>query len=256
MEAGALFLFALPHSSLGWEFGPVRELGAAPNVLRFQVDYCAWGATSRRRTTVLTNYPSFRGLAARCSCQGEHKTAETENTEDGMPLVPVPPKMCSQIAKLVREGVESGCVELAARLGETPKPAKPHFHEAGVLWREEARWALTFRGTWEREEAISVLEMRTATLLARHLSRSGANWGRRFLVLLDSISALGACMKGRSSSPPMLAGCRTLLAVHLSTGIRLLGRWCPSEWNFADGPSRGGPVGVAAETLEKGRAPE
>ena len=57
-------------------------------------------------------------------------------------------------------------------------------------------WNLTFRGTWDQEEPISVNELRTLTLLAKHLARSKKNWGRRFLVLADSIAALGAAADG------------------------------------------------------------
>ena len=88
-------------------------------------------------------------------------------------------------------------------------------------------------------------------LLARHLARSPANWHMRHLVLLDSLAALGAAMKGRSPSHPILRCCRILCAVHLVTGLRLIGRRTPSEHNMVDGTSRGGPVGLALETALK-----
>ena len=42
-----------------------------------------------------------------------------------------------------------------------------------------------------------------------------------------------------------------MLMLTICTGIRLVLRFVPSHWNFADGPSRGGAVGVDPETAAK-----
>ncbi len=70
-------------------------------------------------------------------------------------------------------------------------------------------------------------------------------------MLADSLAAIGALMKGRSSSWPMLRLGRTMAVIRLVTGIRLGARWVPSAMNYADGPSRGEKVGVARETARK-----
>ena len=59
---------------------------------------------------------------------------------------------------------------------------------------------------------------------------------------------LGALAKGRSSSPALLRLCRQAAAISLGFGMRLYLRYVPSEWNIADGPSRGLGVGAAEET--------
>eukprot|EP00969_Alexandrium_andersonii_P373961 15485167-Alexandrium_andersonii.AAC.1 len=62
------------------------------------------------------------------------------------------------------------------------------------------------------------------------------------------MAALGCLSKGRSAVRPLLHLCRQLAGLALFVGLRLLLRYVPSEWNPADGPSRGGGVGAAAET--------
>ena len=85
--------------------------------------------------------------------------------------------------------------------------------------------------------------------LLRHLCRSKAAHGRKVLVLMDSMAALGVIGKGRSSSPPLLRLARQRAAYELAFDIYLTVRYIPSEVNPADGPSRGGPVGTDADTV-------
>ena len=73
-------------------------------------------------------------------------------------------------------------------------------------------------------------------------------WNKRVLIFTDSLVTLGALSKGRSSARQLLRVCRQAAAVQLGCRIRLYLRWVPSERNLADGPSRGGPIGVDAET--------
>lgn len=88
-------------------------------------------------------------------------------------------------------------------------------------------------------------------LLARHASRSVKEWGQRFLLLVDSAATIGCVTKGISSVFSLLLQMRRLLAIVMVTGLRLILRWTPSHWNFADWPSRGGPCGVAPDTKKK-----
>ena len=72
-------------------------------------------------------------------------------------------------------------------------------------------------GAWQRTEHANINETRTAVGLLRHLGRYTRSRGCRFLVLIDSMVALGALAKGRSSSPPLLriyAGSKQRCAWH------------------------------------------
>ena len=61
--------------------------------------------------------------------------------------------------------------------------------------------------------------------------------------------ALPSRSKGRSSAYLLLRLCRQSAAIQIIMGIRLLMRYIPSEYNCADGPSRGDEIGVASETF-------
>ena len=74
--------------------------------------------------------------------------------------------------------------------------------------------------------------------LLQHLARSQRNLGKKHLVLSDSMSAILAISKGRSSTSSMNRVCRQVAALCFFTGMSLEGRWIPSELNPADLPSR------------------
>ena len=82
-------------------------------------------------------------------------------------------------------------------------------------------------------------ELRTVTLSAHHAGGSREGWFKKHLVFCDSIPALGAAQKGRSSHFPMLRLCRRLAALTLGVGIHLVLQFVRSEVNWGDGPSRG-----------------
>ena len=87
-------------------------------------------------------------------------------------------------------------------------------------------------------------ELRTLVGVARHLARSRLNWDQRHLVMTDSQVALCCIWKGRSASFPLLRQLRRLAAIWMALGIRLSVRWVPTQFNNADGPSRGAGVGI------------
>ena len=58
-----------------------------------------------------------------------------------------------------------------------------------------------YAGRWKEAAHINVQELRTVVGLIRHLVRGRENWRRRVLRFVDSMVALGALDKGRSSSP-------------------------------------------------------
>lgn len=115
------------------------------------------------------------------------------------------------------------------------------------------RRRLLYCGLWRKPEHINVQELRTLVGLARHLSRSSSCWDSLYLVLVDSIVALGAASKGRSSAGALLRLCRPMIPINLVLNIRMLSRYIPSELNPSDGPSRGLGVGPAPETREAHR---
>ena len=106
------------------------------------------------------------------------------------------------------------------------------------------------RGRGQHEEHNNVTEARGVAAVVRHLPRSSKSWGRRVLLFTDSLVALGCLSKGRSSAPMLLSVCRIVAAACLVLRIKLYLRWVPSELNYADWPSRGGPVGVEPKTAQ------
>ena len=86
---------------------------------------------------------------------------------------------------------------------------------------------------------MPILEGRAILYALRHALRTSGNFGRRIAVLGDALVASCAVSKGRSDSRAMLRVTQSVAALCLATGCVLHCRWLPSEWNVADGPSRG-----------------
>ena len=63
----------------------------------------------------------------------------------------------------------------------------------------------------------------------------------------------GVLQKGRSSATSLLRLARVACGISLALGIRGYYRWVPSQWNMADGPSRGVGIGAADETKDAHR---
>ena len=123
--------------------------------------------------------------------------------------------------------------------------------EIGPPWRKQSRWHLIAMKEWEKEEHQTVLECRAAVAILRRMSRAPRHWRRRVLIITDSLVTLGCLAKGRSSSRSLLHLCRQAGVVQLVTGLRPVFRWVSSPNNVADGPSRGGPLGVDKDTAGK-----
>jgi hypothetical protein len=132
-------------------------------------------------------------------------------------------------------------------------PPKVRAPSVSAEFMRPGLWSLTLRGLWKVREHINYLEMRTAVILLRHLSRCRRFWGTRILVFLDSLVSLGVLAKGRSSSWPLLRLARQAAAPQLVLQIRFHGRHVRSALNAADGPSRQEAVGAAPETKESHR---
>ena len=104
-------------------------------------------------------------------------------------------------------------------------------------------WRQVDGAKWDREEAIPILEGRALIWLGQHLARSRKQHGKKHLILTDSMSAILALNKGRSSAGTMNRVCRQHAALMFATGMFFSLRWVPSELNPADRPSRGKPLG-------------
>ena len=109
-----------------------------------------------------------------------------------------------------------------------------------VQFRHVTRdWSLIGRYRWKRVEAMPVLEAKANLYAVKHAVRRVSGHRKRHLVLTDSMTAALAIGKGRSASWKMRAVVQKISAILLATGSSLQCRWIPSEWNPADGPSRG-----------------
>ena len=99
-------------------------------------------------------------------------------------------------------------------------------------------WTRVESRPWIRHEHIVILEGRALVWAVQHLARSSRNHGCRHLLLSDSMSCVLALTKGRGSSSGMNRICRQIAALSLACDFHLFYRWCPSELNPADKPSR------------------
>lgn len=122
-------------------------------------------------------------------------------------------------------------------------------------------WATVGMGKWHfSKEHITLKEARSLLIAVRRLSRAKRHRNKRHLILLDNMALCFAVGKGRSSRFDMLRVLQQIGAISLACCLTLRPRWIPSEWNIADGPSRGqyapGPYIKACQTdLPKGVKP-
>ena len=100
-------------------------------------------------------------------------------------------------------------------------------------------WKVVGRYKWKRQEPIPVLEARAALHGIKHVLRRVDNFGKRHLVLSDSITAVCSLDRGRGKAFKMRRVTQQVGALCLATHTLFSYRWLPSEWNTADGPSRG-----------------
>ena len=101
-------------------------------------------------------------------------------------------------------------------------------------------WTVIASAAWSRQPGHIVEgEARGIVFGLKHLLRSTDNFGRRLLILSDSLVGVLALVKGRSSAPSLHAAARAVAAHCLAAGCRLEPRWISTSTNPADGPSRG-----------------
>lgn len=101
------------------------------------------------------------------------------------------------------------------------------------------KWKVVGRYKWKRSEPIPVLEARAALHGVKHTLRNFSNFGQRHLILSDSITAVCSLDRGRGRAFKMRRVSQQVGALSLATHSSFHFRWLPSEWNPADGPSRG-----------------
>ena len=181
-------------------------------------------------------------------CKGGHQHITLEGFDENgnfktSVVQTYPPEMCRMLALVMMDGLE-----VRPRKGGRKHVAPP----IQPAWHNLERWRLVYTGLWSRQEHINVTEARVIVQLARRLARSQKEWHKKHLVLTDSMVTLGALGKGRSSTPSLLALCRRMMVLRLCMGVKLYLRHVVSHMNYADGPSRGHPVGAAPETKKKG----
>ncbi len=91
---------------------------------------------------------------------------------------------------------------------------------------------------WKQYEHINVLEVRAINTAVRWVLSFPHSLSCHLIMLCDSLVAVQAIVKGRSSSPHLLPRLRTLASLLLASGLRLHMVWVPSSLNPADAPSR------------------
>ena len=88
-------------------------------------------------------------------------------------------------------------------------------------------------------EHITIKEGRALVLALRRLARSSKHRSRNHAFLLDNLALCFAVHKGRAHTYDMLRIMQQVGSICLAASLGVFPRWIPSEWNVADGPSRG-----------------
>ena len=120
-------------------------------------------------------------------------------------------------------------VEVPSGLSAPPLPSE---------WLDPSRYRLVASRRWRwGSEHINVKEARAAVSSLRHAARQGACFGHRIICLCDSLVALGALEKGRSSrSLGLNAQCRRAAAYAIGCQLQVRWRYIASADNPADAP--------------------
>lgn len=100
-------------------------------------------------------------------------------------------------------------------------------------------WKTVGKFSWRRPATLPVYEARSVLFAVKHSLRNRDGFGRRHVILSDSMTATCAISRGRSPGFQLRQVCRQIGALALCSGSYYHIRWIPSEWNPADNPSRG-----------------
>ena len=268
LENGVPFSLENPLGSMVWSYPPMVQILRHPLVFVVDLVYCSYGMAWKKPTRIITSISSLTRL--RTTCSGDHVHQTLRGTAPNGVLwtrlaCAYPQQLCEAFGRALSAAFHNGVIEIgtydielvAEIFAGTSKQKKrkckknPHVKPVSDCWADPSRWSLAWKGLWGYEEHINVQELRTVSLLSKHLGRASTNWDKKHLLMLDSLVSLGAIRKMRSGSAPLLRQLRTIGMCQLALGVRLIPRWIPSAMNPADGPSRGLSVGAAPETIEK-----
>ena len=114
------------------------------------------------------------------------------------------------------------------------------FPEVSRNFLEPDLWKTVKMGKWkDSSEHITIKEGRALVLALRRLSRASHCRGLSHVFLIDNLSLCFAVLKGRAHNYDLLRIMQQVGSVSLACDIGIHTRWIPSEYNIADGPSRG-----------------
>ena len=99
-------------------------------------------------------------------------------------------------------------------------------------------WNTRIAGRWKKKGHINVLEVIAVILGVRLLAREKVHRRKRILICTDSMVAVGALQKGRSSAQALITPLRRFAGLCLSAELYVSLVWISTEANPADGPSR------------------
>ena len=128
-------------------------------------------------------------------------------------------------------------------------PPRPWFEDPEWIGEicESLHFRECFRYTFKRANHINVNEARTYKSWIKSLAKSHPD--HRALGILDSRVTLGAAAKGRSSSAAISHVLGSSLAYIIGGGLYPGGLHCYSDFNRADGPSRGRPIAAPSKAI-------
>jgi hypothetical protein len=253
----------VPEATYFLDLVCIRDVLNRDGVEVTRLDQCRFGSRWRKPTVVVSSLPLSQ-LERRCSCTSAHRdtkgkdaTGVSEANMAGPAVEELYEKIVSvameEITWVRRNVLEDEPVKpLRETLEEEMLIAHPKSAKGPVVarkWTRPERWKKVAVVRWQREEHVNVGEARALLLAVRHSSRSSEIRGRRVLILSDSLVVVGSISKGRSSSYPINRQCRRACAHAVLWGTRFLVRYVSTHRNPADGPSRGGRVGVKKSPL-------
>ena len=129
------------------------------------------------------------------------------------------------------------------------------FPEVDSALLQPGDWHTVKMGKWNfTDESITIKEGRALVIALRRLARTSRHRNKNHVFLIDNLSLCFATCKGRGHSFPLLRILQQVGSICLAANIGVFPRWIPSEWNVADGPSRGqilpGPFKKVCEQFE------
>ena len=236
-----------PSHPSSWLMPHVIAWEAEHAMKKRHLDQCQYGAPSQKPTTI--TWKTLRGdgeapeLELRCNCKRHRQTLIGLNKEGGFVSTAAaryPTKLNLAIAKEHLHHAESRGFRNVAR-GPLTRPLmdeteveqkKARAPALGEAWRRRNRFREAFKWEWRWTEPSNIVEARTIAIAMQSLARNQKCWSRRVLVATDSLAALAALGKGRSSKEPMKRICRKVTACVQraavlqmgSVGLQL-GRW-------------------------------